>query len=53
MTDADGRYFIPLASGTYKLTISGKGFAEQTVADVEVAVGVKKRVNVEVESAGV
>lgn len=46
VTDEDGRYFIPLASGTYTVVVSGEGFDEKTLADVVVEVGVKKRVDV-------
>ncbi len=46
VTDEDGRYFIPLASGTYTVVVSGEGFAEKTLSDVVVEVGVKKRVDV-------
>ncbi len=44
VTDADGRYFIALASGTYTLVVNGA----KEVPGVVVEVGVKKRVDVEV-----
>ena len=44
VTDEDGRYFLPLASGTYTLVMNGT----KEVPGVVVEVGVKKRVDVEV-----
>ena len=44
VTDADGRYFIALASGTYTLVVNGA----KEVPGVVVEVGVKRRVDVEV-----
>ena len=42
VTDADGRYFIGLASGTYTVVVNGV----KEIAGVVVEVGVKKRVDV-------
>ncbi len=44
VTDADGRYFLPLASGTYTLVVNGT----KEVPGVVVEVGVRKRVDVEI-----
>lgn len=47
VTDEDGRYFLPLASGTYTLVVDGA----KEVPGVVVEVGVKKRVDVVVDDS--
>jgi Carboxypeptidase regulatory-like domain len=49
VTDVDGRYFLPLASGIYTVVVRGEGFKEQTLTAVEVAVGVKKRMDIRLD----
>lgn len=44
-TDADGRYTLAVAAGTYLVGLSGTGYEPLDIANVEVAAGVKKRVD--------
>ena len=50
-TDEDGRYALPVAAGTYVVSLSGAGYKPLDVANVEVQAGVKKRVDGVVERA--
>ncbi|MBC8084759.1 MAG: carboxypeptidase regulatory-like domain-containing protein, partial [Hymenobacter sp.] len=45
VSDADGRYALNLAAGTYTLVLSGEGYTRRELPGVVVEAGVRKRLD--------